>query len=41
MAQLWPCQTSKKMYGIQFHPESVMTEYGQEMIQNFLKIAQS
>ena len=32
---------SQKLYGIQFHPESVMTEYGEEMIQNFLKIAQS
>jgi len=31
---------SQKLYGIQFHPESVMTEYGEEMIQNFLKIAQ-
>ena len=31
---------SQKLYGIQFHPESVMTEYGKEMIQNFLKIAQ-
>jgi anthranilate synthase component 2 len=28
----------KKIYGIQFHPESVMTEYGQEIIKNFLKI---
>lgn len=32
---------SKKMYGIQFHPESVMTEYGDQMMRNFLKIAQS
>ena len=32
---------SQKLYGIQFHPESVMTEYGEEMIQNFLKIAKS
>ena len=29
---------SKKIYGIQFHPESVMTEYGQAIIKNFLKI---
>ena len=33
--------SSLKLYGIQFHPESVMTEHGQEMIRNFLKIAQS
>ena len=32
--------SSLKLYGIQFHPESVMTEYGDKMIRNFLKIAQ-
>jgi anthranilate synthase component 2 len=26
------------IYGIQFHPESIMSEYGYEMIDNFLKI---
>ncbi len=26
------------IYGIQFHPESIMSEYGHEMIDNFLKI---
>ena len=31
--------STKKIYGIQFHPESIMTEYGQEIIKNFLKIA--
>ena len=31
--------STKKIYGIQFHPESIMTEYGQEIIQNFLNIA--
>ena len=31
--------STKKIYGIQFHPESIMTEYGQQIIQNFLKIA--
>ena len=31
--------STKKIYGIQFHPESIMTEYGQKIIQNFLKIA--
>lgn len=25
-------------YGVQFHPESILSEYGKELIQNFLKI---
>jgi len=28
----------KNVYGVQFHPESVMSEYGHEMLDNFLKI---
>ncbi len=28
----------KDIYGVQFHPESIMSEYGYEMIDNFLKI---
>jgi len=28
----------KDVYGVQFHPESVMSEYGHEMLDNFLKI---
>jgi len=28
----------RDIYGIQFHPESIMSEYGHEMIDNFLKI---
>jgi len=28
----------KKIYGVQFHPESIMSEYGYEMINNFLKL---
>lgn len=28
----------KKIYGIQFHPEVVHTEFGEEILQNFLKI---
>lgn len=26
------------IYGLQFHPESIMSEYGHEMLDNFLKI---
>ena len=28
----------RDIYGIQFHPESIMSEYGHEMLDNFLKI---
>jgi anthranilate synthase component 2 len=28
-----------KIYGVQFHPESIASEYGHEIISNFLKIA--
>ncbi len=28
----------KNIYGVQFHPESIMSQYGHEMIGNFLKI---
>jgi len=27
-----------EIYGLQFHPESIMSEYGHEMLDNFLKI---
>lgn len=30
----------KNMFGVQFHPESIMTEAGMEMIQNFLKVCE-
>ena len=28
----------KNVFGVQFHPESVMSEYGHEMLDNFLKL---
>ena len=28
----------KDVYGVQFHPESIMSEYGHEMLDNFLKL---
>jgi len=28
----------KEIYGVQFHPESIMSEHGHEIIDNFLKI---
>lgn len=28
----------KKIYGVQFHPESIMSEFGHKMLDNFLKI---
>ncbi len=27
------------IYGVQFHPEAVLTEYGHEMVRNFLRVA--
>ena len=29
---------NKDIYGVQFHPESIMSEYGHKIIDNFLKI---
>lgn len=30
-------KTYKNIFGVQFHPESIMTESGMEMVRNFLK----
>jgi anthranilate synthase component 2 len=29
---------NKKIYGVQFHPESILSEYGHEILDNFLKL---
>ncbi|NKQ41165.1 MAG: aminodeoxychorismate/anthranilate synthase component II [Sulfurovum sp.] len=29
---------NKPVYGVQFHPESIMSEHGHEMLDNFLKL---
>lgn len=29
---------NKKIYGVQFHPESILSEYGHKLLQNFLNI---
>lgn len=28
----------KNIYGVQFHPESILSEYGYEILDNFLKL---
>ncbi len=31
---------TKLVYGVQFHPEAVLTEYGHELLQNFVRICE-
>ena len=29
---------SKKIYGVQFHPESIATDFGEEIFKNFINL---
>ncbi len=33
------CHKSHPTFGLQFHPESILTEWGYDMLRNFLKVA--
>ncbi len=33
-------QSTKEIYGVQFHPEALLTEYGHELIRNFISICE-
>jgi anthranilate synthase component II len=28
----------KKLFGVQFHPESILSDYGHEILKNFIKV---
>ncbi len=34
------CHRSKPIYGVQYHPESILTAYGRQILNNFLKLTE-
>ncbi len=32
------CHKTKQIYGVQYHPESILTDYGHQILNNFLKL---
>ncbi len=32
------CHKTKQIYGVQYHPESILTKYGHQILNNFLKL---
>ena len=37
-ARSWACATTAPVEGVQFHPESILTERGKELLGNFLEL---
>ena len=33
------CHTSKSIYGVQYHPESILTDFGRQILNNFLSLS--
>ena len=41
MAKSWACVTARcRVEGVQFHPESIVTEHGHAMLKNFLQMSE-